>query len=65
MMAMNELKEIIMIGPCDRCCAKSKAMVYKEKAELFFCGHHVKKHFDALKVQEWKIYVLGRNNNVK
>lgn len=36
---------------CDRCCAESRYVAYKEKSSLFFCGHHLRAYADSLTVK--------------
>jgi hypothetical protein len=43
------------IDRCDRCGAQAFYLAMKGDADLLFCGHHGKRHFDALIVQGWEI----------
>lgn len=36
------------MSACDKCCAESRYVAYKEKSSLFFCGHHLRAYADVL-----------------
>lgn len=41
---------------CDRCGAQAYSVAQKDgKADLLFCLHHRKEHFDALLDDEWTV----------
>lgn len=41
---------------CDSCQAQAFSAATKDELMLFFCGHHFKRHADALDTLGWTVY---------
>lgn len=41
---------------CDACSAQAFCAATSEYGMLLFCGHHLKRHRDALEAGEWEIH---------
>ena len=41
---------------CDRCGARAAVIVAVVNGDLYFCGHHARKHITAIVEQSLKVY---------
>jgi hypothetical protein len=59
----KEKYEITVQDRCDRCSAQAYVLARSEKGDLFFCGHHYKKHEEAVK--SWAEEVIDEREKLE
>ena len=56
MTTKTKSRELTLEDRCDSCSAAAKVIATFLNGELLFCGHHARKHLEALKTKAIDIY---------